>query len=134
MTVWRSLDSISNSIFFNGSISDDYALSKLAFHYSIKKNDSIVNHFEKINIHKVSNENFYHFLNLDTLSLFPSGELTYYFEVWDNDQVNGNKSTKSALKFHKELSIEELRAKNNEKTLKITKTLSSILIGKALSK
>lgn len=109
-----SLDSLNNTLFFNGTISDDYSLSKLMFHYSVKNQDREINHSEKINIHNLSNENFYHYLNLDSLLLAPSEEVIYYFEVWDNDNINGYKSTKSRISSYKKPSKEELEKRKNK--------------------
>src|SRR5690606_38039240 len=43
----------------------------------------------------------------------PGGQLEYFFEVWDNDGVNGPKSSRSAVKVYKALSEEEME-KNQE--------------------
>lgn len=82
-------------LYFNGAIADDYGLSKLIF--NIKLPDSTIQ--QKVTMNKNAlNQNFYFAYNTSNLALNPGDEVTYYFEVFDNDGVNGSKSTKSQIK------------------------------------
>ena len=74
---------------------------------------------ENLKINYSSNENYYHFLDIRNLNLSPSDEINYYFEVWDNDKINGFKSRKSLIGKHKELSINELKEKRDDESKKV---------------
>ena len=55
---------------------------------------------------------FYHSLNLENFNLASGDEIEYYFEVWDNDGVNGSKSTRTQTFKYKAPTKEELSDKN----------------------
>ena len=113
-----TLDSVNNVLYFEGNISDDYALSELKFFYEIIRKDSTFINNQKLKINNSSSENYYHFLDLNGLNLSNGEEVNYFFEVWDNDQINGRKSNKSIDGKYKELSKNELidvRNLENEK-------------------
>ena len=78
-------------------------LSKLDFNYKIIRNDTNLKFKKTLKINKSSNENYYHFLDIKNLNLSTSDEINYYFEVWDNDGINGFKSSKSFIGKHKKL-------------------------------
>ena len=59
-------------------------------------------------------QSFYHFWDMTNLSISPGDEIEYYFEVWDNDGVNGSKSAKSQSMIYRAPSLNEI-AKNTEK-------------------
>lgn len=106
IAVQEFADSVyANQMYFTGQISDDHGLSKLNFSYKIiksenKKEGEILT--KTISINKnVSDQRFFYFQNLGDLSLSPGDEVLYYFEVWDNDGVNGSKSSKSKAQYYK---------------------------------
>ena len=72
-------------------------------------------------INQSSSQNYYHFLDIRNLNLSPSDEINYYFEVWDNDKINGHKSSKSFIGKHKELSEDELKEKRDGEIEKVKK-------------
>ena len=74
----------------------------------------------KDNLEVTQSENvqeFYHYCDLEAITL-PEGEnLEYFFQVWDNDAVSGNKSSKSmvfVLKNPSKKELEEMRDNNSE--------------------
>ena len=107
------LDSVSNHMYFNGDISDDYQLKILHFNYEVKTEDSIYTKQENITINQLSKESYYHFFDLNSLNLSPSDEIKFYFEIWDNDGVNGSKSSKTTNFSYNEPSKEDLTIKRN---------------------
>ena len=131
ITVNEKKDSTNDSrIYFRGEISDDYGFSALKFHYQIKtKVDSLPNRNKLKTETLVFNNNttideFFHFWDLDALEMLPGDVISYYFEVWDNDGVNGSKSTKSTLKTFKTKSIDERNAQTSQNNSEIKKNLS----------
>ena len=130
-----NLDSVNNVMYFEGNVSDDYAISKLEFNYEIIRNDSNLKINENLKINYSSNENYYHFLDIEALNLSPSDEVNYYFEVWDNDKINGHKSSKSLIGKHKELSKDELKEKRNDESEKVKNGINkSIELAKEIEK
>lgn len=93
-------DSLSNkALYFEGTVTDDYGLSALYFNYQIQSPDGT----SKSKRIKISNPPdtdefaFFHLWNLELSEVKPGDEASYYFEVFDNDGVNGKKSTKSEV-------------------------------------
>jgi len=86
------------NIYLGGSIADDYGLTALRLNYQIIKGDRelplshIIIPIEQLQ----PQQNFFHQWSLDSLKLEPGDKLSYHFQVWDNDGVNGRKSTRSA--------------------------------------
>ena len=86
-------------------------------------------------VNHTSSENYYHFLDIQNLNLAPSDEINYYFEVWDNDKVNGHKSKKSFIGKHKELSEDKLKEQRDEESKKVKNGIDkSIELAKAIEK
>ena len=98
-------DSVSNkALYFSGQITDDYGFSRLSFKYNIKEQNKIVATVAKnIAIKTNTTENsFFYFWDLKTAAAKPGQEIEYYFEVADNDGVNGAKVTRSEIKTFKQ--------------------------------
>ncbi len=123
ITVDEQKDSMATKqVYFRGNINDDYGFSRLAFCYRyLKSGNDTVQHGEKVNYENlaiqrgISQEQFYHYVNLDNLKIQPGDELEYYFEVWDNDGVQGPKSARSQAHVFKAPSLTELE-KEKEKS------------------
>ena len=87
-------------LYFNGMISDDYGFESLKFNYSIsnKRDTSGIVYVSEIKIDKRKKQSrFYYSFAVDSLKLRPGDKLEDYFEVWDNDQINGSKSARSQI-------------------------------------
>ncbi len=86
------------TILLGGQLKDDYGISELRLIYMINPEDAqSKKHFIEIPIpHGRTQQNFFHSWSIDSLHLQAGDKLSYYFEVWDNDGVNGRKSTRSA--------------------------------------
>ncbi len=113
IVVDEKVDSLSNQrIYFNGSLKDDYGLNRLTFNYRyLGQSDSLKTNEQKANeilVSKTTQDNFFHYWDMSDLGLVAGDEVEYYFEVWDNDGVNGSKSTKSYKKTFKAPTLEEL--------------------------
>ena len=92
---------------FFGQVSDDYGLSKLQLVY-YEENNPQARKVCAIEISKANIQTFFY--------LFPGGlsvskgiNYAFFFEVYDNDTVNGNKKAKSAVFKYRERTDEELR-------------------------
>ncbi|MBU2266663.1 MAG: hypothetical protein KKB15_00935 [Bacteroidetes bacterium] len=107
-------------IYFIGKADDDYGLSALNFHYQILKSDndqrkgksfSVPVNFDK----GKSQSNFFYLWELKNVGVQPGEEISYYFDVADNDGVTGPKHTRSATQIY-QLASKEEALKNIEET------------------
>lgn len=95
-----------NVLYFIGNISDDYGLSSLKFHYQVTKTDDKTRQNKAFSIPVNFNSaqlqsNFFYLWPLKQLGIKPGEEISYYFDVADNDGVNGTKHTQSAKRIYK---------------------------------
>ncbi len=83
--------------FFKGQIKDDYGFSKLNFVMVRTNQVDSSSKTEVIPVAITSNasQEFFYSFDFSQIALNPGDHLNYYFEVWDNDAVNGAKSSKS---------------------------------------
>lgn len=109
------LDSNQRNI-ISGYISDDYGFSALIFHVE-KSGKSIKT--EKLNLEPGSGQSFVHYFNPEELLLAKNEEVNYFFEVKDNDAINGAKSTFSQKLSYKTLSNDELDDKIEESSKEV---------------
>jgi hypothetical protein len=96
ITVQTNIDSISRGFAqFAGQISDDYGLKKLHLVYYDEKNpQEIKTHV--LQISKATVQAFFYRFP-DGLELKKGTNYELFFEVWDNDAINGNKKVKSKV-------------------------------------
>ena len=117
-------DSTSRKLkYFIGDISDDYGLSKLTFNYRfVEGGDSIpsANELKSVLVpisKSVSADEFIYFWDMTGMRVMPGDQIEYYFTVWDNDGINGPKSTRSMARIFKAPTLEEIAentASNNK--------------------
>jgi len=125
ISVKEQQDSTNLDIFFYlGEISDDHGLRKLNFNYKIEndKNESILKSID-IPFEKNTISEFSYYWNIKELNLKPGDKLSYYFQVWDNDGVNGSKSSKSKWMEIKIPTLNESEEKSEKKFDNIKKDL-----------
>ena len=102
-------------IYFAGGVSDDYGITRLNFYYSVRNSSGEErNEVDKITLTGQAAQEFFHFKDFSAIGLQPGDEIDYYFEVWDNDGVNGAKSTRSTRKSFKAPSLDELDKERKE--------------------
>ncbi|MBO4327882.1 MAG: hypothetical protein J5831_00560 [Bacteroidales bacterium] len=89
-------EALSNEIYYSGLLADDYGLTKLVFHGTVKqpveRTMTVPIVFDK----SQPRTSFFHRIHLDSLGVLPGQELEVCFEVWDNDGFHGPKSKRSA--------------------------------------
>ena len=86
-------------VILGGMIGDDYGLTQLTLNFRIRDEDQkeILNRSVRIPIGRNQlQQSFFYNWSVDSLDLKPGQQLEYYLQVWDNDGVNGRKSTRSA--------------------------------------
>jgi len=107
---------------FSGQIKDDYGFSRLVFHYSYPQTDALGVKTGKSEAYSIpipinkslTTQNFGMDFNYSLLKNAKGKNVSYYFEVWDNDGVHGPKSTKTEVKDLYLLSKKEDLAKKDD--------------------
>ncbi len=125
--VEQKQDSLSaKHLYFNGMIKDDYGFTKLTFHYKMfdgqdtSASRTAVGHVADVGIAtNVTQQAFYFYWDMDTLNMVPGTQIEYYFEVYDNDGVNGAKSTKSTIMYFKAPTLEQIAKSTDENNSQI---------------
>ena len=112
-------------LYLVGDGSDDYGLSKLTFNYSITNNGQIktgpiVEEMEKPKNKRIG---FDHLFDINQMDLEPGDEVTYFFELWDNDGVNGSKSSRTSMLKFAQPTVEEFEKKEDDNEESIKKSL-----------
>lgn len=87
------------NVFLGGVLTDDYGIIRLKLVYTISNNAGQEGATQEVAIpilDRKPQQNFFYRWSMDSLMLAPGSRVNYYLQVWDNDGVNGNKSTRSA--------------------------------------
>lgn len=109
-----------NRLYFKGLIKDDYGFNKMEFRLSRKlsNGDNSAETSLEVPVQKENpQQQFYHFFDVAEAGLEPGDQVEYYFIVFDNDGVNGSKSSRSqkmTLKIPTREEIEEMVQKNQD--------------------
>ena len=128
--VSEKIDSLNTkNIYFSGTVKDDYGFTRLAFKYTHYTQDStgkpMVKNGEQVigvNRQQITQPYFY-FLDASRFSLQPGDKIEYYFEVWDNDGVNGSKSAKTQTMLFKAPTVDEMNEATDKNNSEIKKDL-----------
>ncbi len=85
-------------LYVNGMVKDDHGFKELYFHAQhLNEEKEIIGHQKElipINLNS-SQTSFFFPINKSLFDLAKNESMVYYFEIWDNDGVNGSKSRKS---------------------------------------
>ncbi len=127
ITSQQFTDTLSSKLlYFKGNINDDYGFSFLHFVYEDNKGQLLKT---KISVPSNTKEyEYYYTWNLAQLadsSLKPGDSFNYYFEVYDNDGVNGPKVARTTTREYKVPSKEEIQEKANKKDQEIKNDLEA---------
>jgi hypothetical protein len=116
-------------LFFAGSASDDYGLSSVDFHYQIKKAGGGQLPLGTVPMTKPTGKttDYNYTFDLKNLELAPGDEVSYYFETFDNDGVNGAKSARTGVEIFKMPTIGEMKKETAENDKEIEKDLEKAL-------
>jgi hypothetical protein len=116
ISVVETPDSISSkALYCSGNISDAHGISSLSFITNIKV-DGITKSVIKKSIQIKKNsveESFFHVWNINSEPLTGGQTLEYYFEVADNDGVNGAKKVRSEIKTFMLPTLQQITQKLN---------------------
>lgn len=109
----------SRVLYFAGEAADDYGLVNLQFVYSLTRKSGQQEPAQTLVLSKPAGKTtqYQHVWDLAQLQLLPGDQVTYYFEVFDNDGVNGSKSARTTpmvFAMPTEEALEEMEQANNE--------------------
>ncbi|MBB4078773.1 hypothetical protein GGR28_001390 [Lewinella aquimaris] len=116
-------------VFFVGEASDDYGIRKLDFVYRlIREGGEAEEQRTPISGRAGQQTRYDHVIDLSTdVELLPGDELTYYFEVFDNDGVNGSKSAKTPVMVYRMPTRKEMEARAESNDSKVKDQLKKAL-------
>ncbi len=116
-------DSITyQSLTLAGSISDDYGLNALNINYKISDSKT----YQKIPLEinkSAGSQSFFANWNLDTLNLKPGQQVEVFMSVFDNDQINGSKETRSPTYILKAPTDSEISSMISDKQSEVENNL-----------
>ncbi|MDQ7947217.1 MAG: DUF4175 family protein [Pedobacter sp.] len=130
INVVETPDSLSTkALYFSGNIADDYGFSSLKFKYQVKENNKLVGSFSHpITIKPNQLENsFFYLWNLGSLTLKPGQSIEYYFEVADNDGINGAKVMRSEIKTYQVPTQQQVAEKLNANSEALKQKMESTI-------
>ena len=129
------------NVYFSGQIRDDYGFNRLSFQYKKSGTDSLGKATETsgsypINLNKNQiTQPYFYFLDAAQFNMQPGDKIEYYFEVFDNDGVNGAKSAKTQVLVFKAPTKDEINENTEKNNTEIKKDLEeSIKKAKQLQK
>ncbi len=129
------------NIYFSGQIKDDYGFSKLSFHFKKYSTDSTgkakeTNGVQPIVLNKTQiTQPYFYFFDANQYNLQPGDKIEYYFEVFDNDGVNGSKAARTQVMTFKAPTKDEINESTQKNNSEIKKDLEeSISKAKQLQK
>jgi hypothetical protein len=117
-------------VFFAGEASDDYGIRRVDFVYRVRPagGDGGEEQRSRISGRSGTQHRYEHVIDLaEDFGLAPGDELTYYFEVYDNDAVNGSKSARTQVMNYRRPSREEVAARSEANDSKIKEELTKAL-------
>lgn len=106
-------------LFYRGDIGDDHGFKRLLFHYRfVQGGDSVAPELrsgtKELRISpRETRQEFFHSWELYGLTILPGDRIEHWFEVWDNDGVNGSKSARSATQVFAAPTLKELADQQN---------------------
>ena len=118
----------SKLLYFVGEASDDYGLLSLSFIYRLSR-EGANGELQTLKLQKPAGKNvqFNHIWDMTELGLLPGDEVTYYFEIFDNDGVNGSKSARTTLMVFAMPTVEELEKMEEENDQEVKDKLKDAL-------
>lgn len=125
-------------MYFTGEVKDDYGFKTLSFVYQRKSAEGVEGNWQREDIpvsKELTEDNFFFNWDMNSIDLSPGDKLMYYFEVGDNDGVNGSKTSRSLMKEYALPTLEEMEEMVDQKNEDIKEKLEeSIKDAKKLEK
>ncbi|WP_199117879.1 hypothetical protein [Pedobacter sp. ASV28] len=130
ISVIETPDSLSSkALYFTGVVNDDYGFSSLKFRYQVKEKNKIIAQGAKsipIKNHQTENS-FFYLWNLNEIIAKPGQFIEYFFEVADNDGVNGAKISRSEIKTYQAPTQQQIAEKLAEGSQTLKQKMESTI-------
>lgn len=134
IAVERFEDSTNNKyLYFLGQGSDDYGIRNIDFVWTWEGKDAFGSKVDKgenrerIIMGAGRQSSFTWNWDLTKINLEPGDRINYYFELWDNDGVNGSKSARTASMQFELPTLKEVEEQTEQNNQAIKEQLSSAL-------
>ncbi len=123
ITAEEFVDSTINQVkYYVGTASDDYGLTHLSYHYTITNAKGLQKVSNKVPIPKSPGTEwtYEYVLDIRQYDMQPGDKISYYFEVADNDAINGSKTSKTQVITFAKPTLEEFEEEEdlNEEEVK----------------
>lgn len=121
-------------LFYRGEVGDDHGFKRLLFHYRfVNGGDSVPadlrSGMKELPIDsRNTRQEFYHSWDLYDFSISPGDKIEHWFEVWDNDGVNGSKSARSTPQVFAAPTLKELAREEEQQGEAIKKSLKENIL------
>jgi len=120
-------DSLNSKNVFVGKLSDDYGISSFRFGYKINSEKEV--HYKQLDIKNNSlNWDFLYEIDWNKWDLDKGDEVLYFFEVWDNDGVNGAKYAQSRKMIFRLLDEDEINRQKEELSDQIEEEMEEVIL------
>lgn len=128
ISVSEKIDSLSNSVrFFEGTMEDDYGLKSLYFVYTIHPKDGKPKTKKIAFLNpKGTQLNFTYAIDFRRENLDLNDRVDYYFQVFDNDGINGPKYTNSDVHHLRIPSLDKINDMRDEKQNEVKKDIERL--------
>lgn len=116
-------------LFYRGEVGDDHGFKRLLFHYRFVAGGDSVPPEQRQGAVTIPidpgtlRQEFFHSWELYGLNLAPGDRVEHWFEVWDNDGVNGSKSARSAPQVFAAPTVKELAEQQEQRSEAVKKGL-----------
>ena len=118
----RTDSSALKRMFYHGEVSDDHGFKRLVFHYRFTVGGDSLAADQRSGAMELTidprntRQEFFHSWDLYGLQLSPGDRVEHWFEVWDNDGVNGSKSARSTPQVFEAPTLKELSQQQDQQS------------------
>ncbi|RQO31600.1 hypothetical protein DBR32_06500 [Taibaiella sp. KBW10] len=117
---------LAQQILITGTAGDDYEVRQTLFVYQILNAENKILSTKSVPLKSGGQVvAFSHYFDIGTLKLAPGYQVNYFVEAWDNDCVNGSKSSKSTVMSWKAPNLTQLDKSMAENAEKMNASMSS---------
>jgi hypothetical protein len=116
-------------LFYRGELGDDHGFKRLLFHYRFVSGGDSIPSDKRSGVKELpidrnnTRQEFFHSWDLYDFAISPGDKVEHWFEVWDNDAVNGSKSARSAPQVFAAPTLKELSKQEEQQSEAIKSNL-----------
>ncbi|MBL7951356.1 MAG: hypothetical protein JNM62_06515 [Flavobacteriales bacterium] len=109
-------------LFYHGDLGDDHGFKRLLFHYRFVNGGDSVPAELRSGVKELpldtrnTRQEFFHSWDVYGFAINPGDKIEHWFEVWDNDGVNGSKSARSTPQVFAAPTLKELARQEEQQS------------------